>query len=85
MGFLSGILKVGFVENMAYLNVQQTPKPEAQLPAAEPPALVHSSDLRHIPIVVVSVVVLHSSLSNETTEKSDNKPKEYSKNFKSGI
>ena len=55
--------------------MQQTPKPEAQLPAEEPPALVHSSDLRHTPIVVVSVVVLHSSLSNDTTEKSDNTPK----------
>ena len=59
----------------SYVNVQQTPKPEAQLPAEEPPALVHSSDLRHTPIVVVSVVVLHSSLSNDTTEKSDNTPK----------
>ena len=30
-------------------NSQQTPKPAAQLPSEEPPAVEHSLDVRHVP------------------------------------
>jgi len=32
---------------------QQTPKPEAQLPAATPPALEHSDKEKHVPFLWV--------------------------------
>ena len=49
------------------LCMQQTPKPEAQLPSAMPPEFPHSSALRQIPFmedVDVDEATTHSSLGN---------------------
>ena len=52
---------------------QQTPNPAAQVPLAVPLLVVHSEEVRHVPRVVGEVVLLvHSSLGNWTTLKSDN-------------
>ena len=57
-----------------YVVKQQTPKPEAQFPEAVPPWSVHSSDVMHSPLIVGSMVVVHSSLGNVTTENKENAP-----------
>ena len=46
---------------------QHTPNPAAQFPAADPPAVVHSEAVRQVPIVVVELLLVHSSLGNCTT------------------
>ena len=43
---------------------QQTPKPAAQEPAPDPPLLVHSVEAKHVPMVVVELLLVHSSLGN---------------------
>ena len=37
------------VSSLTYLNVQQTPKPEAQLPSTFPLLSLHSVDVRQVP------------------------------------
>ena len=37
---------------------QQTPKPAAQVPAADPPRLLHSTDVKQVPFRYVDVVAL---------------------------
>ena len=55
---------------------QHTPKPEAQEPLAVPDLVVHSEEVRQVPMVVGEVVLLvHSSLGNCTTPNSDNCPR----------
>ena len=44
---------------------QHTPKPAAQVPSPVPLRLVHSEEVRHVPMVVTELAVLvHSSLGN---------------------
>ena len=52
---------------------QQTPKPAAQEPLPVPLLLVHSEEVKQVPMVVGEVVLLvHSSFGNWTTLNSDN-------------
>ena len=47
-----------------YVCLQQTPKPEAQLPSEMPFVLPHSSALRQIPLKALADWATHSSLGN---------------------
>jgi len=49
------------------MNLQQTPNPEAQLPSAIPPRLVHSSIVKQLPLIVVSDKTTHCRFGNVTT------------------
>ena len=51
---------------------QHTPNPAAQDPLAVPDLLVHSEETKHVPMVVVELLLVHSSLGNWTTLNSDN-------------
>ena len=42
-----------------YVNVQQTPNPEAQFPSEEPPLLEHSDAVKHVPYILVSDLAVH--------------------------
>ena len=55
-----------------YVVKQQTPKPEAQLPDASPPLSVQSSPVLQIPLMVGSMIVVHSLLRKVTTENNEN-------------
>ena len=57
-----------------YLQVQQTPKPEAQFPSASPPDSLHSGPVRQRPLVFgsVTLVVPHSIFGKFRTEKMEN-------------
>ena len=57
------------------VTTQQTPKPAAQDPLAVPLLPEHSEEVKHVPVVVESLLV-HSSLGNWTTLNSDNCSKE---------
>ena len=52
--------------------MQQTPKPAAQEPPADPPLPAHSEVVKHVPKVVESVALVHSSLGNCTTLNREN-------------
>ena len=54
------------------VTTQQTPNPAAQDPLAVPLLPLHSEEVRHVPIVEVSVLLVHSSLGNWTTLNNDN-------------
>ena len=56
---------------IAYLNKQQTPKPDAHVPDAVPPFVPQSSSEKQTPLTEL-VSVVHSSLGNATTEKMEN-------------
>jgi hypothetical protein len=67
-----------------YLNMQQTPNPEAQFPSTLPPWLLQSSVDRQTPLMELSELTVHSLLGNVTTEKSEKdseKNKYFSYNF----
>ena len=59
------------VLKIAYLNKQQTPKPDAHVPDAVPPFVLQSSSEKQTPLTEL-VSVVHSSLGNATTEKREN-------------
>ena len=52
---------------MIYSHEQQTPNPEAQVPALDPPLVVHSAAVKHTPASLA--VVLQASLGKRTTWK----------------
>ena len=51
---------------------QQTPNPAAQDPLAVPLLPVHSDVVKHVPMVVVELLLVHSSLGNWTMLNSEN-------------
>ena len=51
---------------------QQTPKPAAQEPLAVPALVLHSEEVRQVPIVVEELVLVHSSLGNCTILNKEN-------------
>ena len=51
---------------------QQTPKPAAQEPSAEPDLLEHSEELKQVPIVVEELRLVHFPLVNWTMLNSEN-------------
>ena len=55
-----------------FVNLQQTPKPAAQVPDAVPDFEEHSEVVIHVPEVVDEVVDVHSRFGNCTTENSEN-------------
>ena len=52
--------------------MQQTPKPAAQEPSADPDLLEHSEELKQVPIVVEELLLVHLSLENCTILNSEN-------------
>ena len=60
-----------------YLTKQQTPNPLAQFPWFTPPLSPHSVEVKQVPKVLPpSIVVVHSTLSNWTTENNEKDSKE---------
>ena len=61
-----------------YLTKQQTPNPLAQFPRFTPPLSPHSVEVKQVPKVsgARSIVVVHSTLSNWTTENNEKDSKE---------
>ena len=57
------------------LTTQQTPKALAQLPIGRPPLLVHSDEVKQVPIGIEVSPVAHGKLSNWTTENIENRSK----------
>ena len=51
---------------------QHTPNPAAQDPLAVPLLPVHSEEVKHVPVVVELLLLVHSSLGNWTTLNSEN-------------
>ena len=51
---------------------QQTPNPAAQDPLAVPDLLLHSEAVKHVPISVEELLLVHSSLGNWTMLNSEN-------------
>ena len=51
---------------------QHTPNPAAQDPLAEPDLEEHSEEVKQVPVVVESLLLVHSSLGNWTTLNSEN-------------
>ena len=51
---------------------QQTPNPAAQDPLAVPLLPVHSEEVKHVPMVVLELLLVHSSLGNWTMLNSEN-------------
>ena len=51
---------------------QQTPNPAAQVPLAAPDLLVHSEEVMQVPIVVVELILVQTSLGNCTMLNSEN-------------
>ena len=51
---------------------QHTPNPAAQDPLAVPDLLLHSEAVKHVPISVVVVVLVHSSFGNCTMLNREN-------------
>ena len=43
---------------------QHTPNPAAQVPLASPDLLVHSEEVKQVPIVVVELMLVQTSLGN---------------------
>ena len=64
---------------------QQTPNPAAQEPSPVPDLLVHSDEVKHVPMVVEELLPSHSSLGNWTTLNSDNCSKDKDKHLSSPI
>ena len=63
------LLIVLLVVHVVMASSQQTPKPAAHVPTADPDFDVHSVEVKHVPVRLE--VVVHASLGNWTTE---NKP-----------
>ena len=57
---------------------QHTPNPAAQDPLAVPELLLHSEAVKHVPISVVVLLLVHSSLGNCTMLNRENCSKDIS-------
>ena len=55
---------------------QQTPKPAAQFPSALPPLLVHSLEVKQVPLMLESEKAVQALLPNCTMEKRENCPED---------
>ena len=51
---------------------QHTPNPAAQEPSAVPDLLVHSEEVKQVPMVVEELLLVHFSLENWTILNSEN-------------
>ena len=49
------------------VNMQQTPKPAAQLPSTEPPLSLHSVSVMQVPLMVLSEEVTQTSCCKKTS------------------